>query len=525
MNFKRKYSDATIIFVLVALLFSSFSCTEEEGDVLFTGDSYENLMQFIDADSDFASFSQIVNSGNMTDALSSYNHNGGVNYTLFLPTNEAVTNFINENDRYSSLDALIEDSEYCAEIVRFHLVNGQIPSNEFPNGALANKTISNNFLTVLFREENDAVFFFVNDESKVLTTDIELSNGIIHTIDKMLTPIVFTSYQWIEQNGGFTIFTQMLTESGLVDTLNSFELDDLGREIYNEYTLFAESDITYAENGITSFEDLVSHIDSTSSGDADYTNPANIVNKYARYHILEKSVFLDDFDTEVYNTYGDLPLAVDLDDILKINAGTEVFEVLINGSDTLLVDYLQIKQENSNIVSRSGAIHQLDQLLFPYLPGRKTVTYQFYEEPVINALRNVEGEHSLSEDELDYISLIGTQSLSYIKSPTGITGCSNSDYIELKGDVELSFQTPKILAGRYTLRLVLDRGNSGYASIQPFVDDVKVGVVVDLTQESRQFQTFIFGTVEFSEFSTHTVTISAIIPGSILLDRIIFTPI
>ena len=474
MKTNRNYCNNKVIYVFFALMFSLLSCNKnEEADVLFTGDSYQNMMQYIHANPDFKSFNEIAISGNMVDALSSYNSNGGIDYTLFLPTNEAVTKFINESERYSSLDALLKDASYCAEIVRYHLVNGRIPSNEFPNGALANKTISNYFLTIFFREENGIVTFAVNDESKVLTTDIELSNGTIHTIDKMLTPVVFTSYEWVEQRNDFTIFNELLNKCGLADTLNAFELDELGREVYNEYTLFAESDILYSASGIMSFDDLTRVID--PSAGQDYTNPGNAINKYARYHVLEKSVFLDEFASEVYNTYGDFPVSVDLDDILKINKGTMVFDTIINGSDTLVVDYLQVDMEKSNIVTRSGAIHQLDHLLIPYLPGRKTVTYQFYEEPVINALRNVEGEHFISDEDLQYISLIGTQSLIYVKSPTSISGNSNSDYVQVSGDITFSFTTPKILAGRYVLKMVLDRGNPRYASVQTLVDGKKVG--------------------------------------------------
>lgn len=526
MKINRKYSNTKILFLFFALSISFFSCTKDtEEDVLFTGDNYQNMMQYIDSNSDFASFSEIVNSGHMKDALSSYNNNGGIDYTLFLPTNEAVAKFISESDRYSTLDALIQDTIYCTEIVRYHLVNGWIPSNEFPNGALANKTISNYYLTIFFREENDAVSYSVNDESKVLLTDIELDNGILHTIDKMLTPVVFTSYKWVEQSSDFTIFTELLNKCGFADTLNAFVLDELGREVYNEYTLFAESDLIYADNGIMSFDDLVTAIDTSGSASQDFTSPTNAVNQYARYHILEKSVFLDEFSTEVYNTYGDFPVAFDLDDILKINTGIMVFDTIINSSDTVLVDYLQVNLENSNIVSKSGAIHQLDHLLYPYLPGRKTVTYQFYEEPVINALRNVEGEHSIGDDELEYIGLIGTRNLYYTKSPTAISGCSNADYVQVSGDIDLSFKTPKILAGRYTLKLVFDRGNSRYASVQTLVDDKKVGVVVDLTKDSNVFRTFTLGTVEFSDFNTHNVEIRTVIPGTLLIDRIIFVPI
>jgi uncharacterized surface protein with fasciclin (FAS1) repeats len=531
---KKYFNNLKVLYVLFLLVISLFSCNKgDEGDVLFTGENYQNIMQYIDANSDFASFNKIVKAGKMTDALSAYNSNGGIDYTLFLPTNEAVTKYINESDRYSSLDALLQDAVYCAEIVRYHLVNGRIPSNEFPNGALANKTISNYYLTIFFREENNSVTFSVNDEAKVLTTDIDLANGIIHTIDKMLTPVVFTSYEWVEQNSDFTIFTELLNKCGLADTLNAFKLDELGREVYNEYTLFAESNSLYAANGILSFEDLIAAIDPSGSLDQDFTSSTNAVNKYARYHILERSVFLDEFATEVYNTYGDLPVSVDLDDILKVNTGTMVFDSIIHSGDTILVNYLQVNIETSNIVTRSGAIHQLDHLLYPFLPGRKTVTFEFHEEPVINALRNVEGEHSIADDDLEFISLIGTRNLVYIKSPNDIRNCANNDYILISGDVDFSFKTPKILAGRYELRLIIQRGFNNLASFQTLVDDKKVGVVVDAkvvignqpTGFNNNDNGSVIGTLEFTDYSTHRVKLSTVIPGRLLIDRIILRPI
>jgi hypothetical protein len=184
-----------------------------------------------------------------------------------------------------------------------------------------------------------------------------------------------------------------------------------------------------------------------------------------------------------------------------------------------------VNLETSNIVTRSGAIHQLDHLLYPFLPGRKTVTYQFYEEPVINALRTVEGNHTISDVDLEYISLIGTRSLTYVKSPTSISGNSNADYIDVSGDVDFSFKTPKILAGRYTLKVVLQRGYSYLASVQAYVDDTKVGVVIDPTVNSAVFSTFTLGTVEFTDYSSHTVKLSTVIPGRMMIDRIIFEPI
>ena len=126
---------------------------------------------------------------------------------------------------------------------------------------------------------------------------------------------------------------------------------------------------------------------------------------------------------------------------------------------------------------------------------------------------------------MEYISLIGTRNITYVKSPTNISGCSNNDYVEFTGDVDFSFRTPKILAGRYTLKLAVQRGYNYLASIQTIVDDKKIGVVLDLSGDQQQFRTVTIGTVEFSEFSSHTFKISTVIPGDVLIDRIIFEPI
>ncbi len=502
------------------------SCKKtDEADILFTGNKYQNLKQYIDANADFSSFKKIVEAGKMTDALSSYNSNGGVDFTLFLPTNEAVNKFITGNVTYSSLDALLLDATYCTEIVRYHLVNGRIPSKEFPNGALANKTISNYFLTIFFREVNNAVTYSVNDESKIVTKDIILANGTIHTIDKMLTPVVYTSYQWLGKNNEFSIYSELLTKCGLADTLNAFKLDEQGRELYNEYTLFAESNELYATKNILSFNDLVKSINPLGAMDQDFKSPSNPVNKYARYHILEKSVFLDEFKTEVYTTYGDYPISVDLNDTLKFNKGAKILDKVINNKDSVFVNYLLINNDKSNVVTRSGAIHQLNHLLFPYLPGRKSVTYQFYEEPVINALRAVEGEHTILIEGLESISMVGAKSFIYFKSATTISGPLNNDYLRLSGDVSFTFKTPKILAGRYSLGFMFQRGSSNYASIQASVDGKNVGVVLDLSKDTPTFRTFTMGNVDFLDYSTHTVTLRTIIPGTIIIDRIIFEPI
>ena len=526
MKVIRKNCNITILFASLILSISIISCKPEiENDILFTGDKYKNIMQFISTNADYSSFEKIVKSGKMYDALSSYNSNGGIDYTLFLPTNDAVAKFISENESYSTMDALLQDADYCSEIVKYHLVNGRIPSTDFPNGALANKTISNYFLTIFFREIDNVITYAVNDESKITVKDIKLNNGTIHIIDKMLTPVVYTSYQWVEKNTKFSIFSELLSKCGLSDTLNAYGLDQLGRKVYNEYTLIAESDSLYGANAILSFNDLVSKIYSTGVVDQDFTNQNNLVNKYARYHVIEKSVFLDEFKTDVYNTYGDSPISVDLDGILKFNTGTKNFDSITTNNVKTYINYIQIDLGKSNIVSRSGAIHQLNQVLYPFIPSRKAVTFEFYEEPIINTLSSIEGDHIINIADLKNISLVGLKSFNFINSSASLSGVLNTDYLKITGNFDFIFKTPKILAGRYTMKLVVNRGDVSYASIQTKVDNQNVGVILNLTDDTSGFKTVTLGTVEFWDFNSRTVKLSTIIPGTVLIDRIIFEPI
>lgn len=526
MKTSRKTCHITILFATLIVSISIFSCKPQvENDILFTGDKYENIMHYISTNADYSSFVKIVRSGKMADALSSYNNNGGIDYTLFLPTNGAVEKFISENESYNTLDELLQDAGYCSEIVKYHLVNGRIPSTDFPNGALANKTISNYYLTIFFRETDNAITYAVNDESKIMVKDIKLSNGTIHIIDKMLTPVVYTSYQWVEKNSKFSIFSELLSKCGLRDTLNAYELDELGRKVYNEYTLLAESDSLYASNAILSFNDLVTKIYSTGVVDQDFTNKNNLVNKFARYHVIEKSVFLDEFITEVYNTYGESPISVDLDGILKFNTGTKNFDSIVVNNVKTYINYIHIDLEKSNIVTRSGAIHQLNQVLYPFIPSRKAVTFEFYEEPIIKTLSSIEGDHIINSADLKNISLVGLNSFNFINSSAGISGVLNTDYLKMTGSFDFIFKTPKILAGRYTMQLVVKKGDASYASIQTKVDNQNVGLIVDLSDDISVFRVVTLGIVEFWDFNSRIVKLSTIIPGAVLIDRIIFEPI
>ena len=244
----------SLYFILFSIILLSVSCQDDD-KVLFTGNEYENIMQYLLSEElEYSSFISIIRSGQMEQMLSSYNSNlGGQGYTLFLPDNEAVERFIDNNLIYNSLDELLQDSVYAKELVKYHTLNREVLVEEFPNGVLPTRTLSDDFLTVIFSSANGSIDYQINNQASLSSQDLELSNGIIHTLDQMLEPVVYTAYELIDinKNNGYSIFSELLATTGLEDTLNYFERDEIGRKVYTEYTLFSETDALYESNKIT----------------------------------------------------------------------------------------------------------------------------------------------------------------------------------------------------------------------------------------------------------------------------------
>ena len=99
-------------------------------------------------------------------------------FTVFAPTDQA---FLDAGIDLDTFDTP-EENETLANILLYHVYNGNVSSSEVTDG-----------LTVEMAN-GDSVSFTVTDgvvkigEATVTTADVNASNGIIHVIDKVLTP-------------------------------------------------------------------------------------------------------------------------------------------------------------------------------------------------------------------------------------------------------------------------------------------------------------------------------------------------
>ena len=475
-------------------------------------------------DSIYSSFMKILKAGGIDKTLSAYNPDG-IGYTLFLPDNNAVNQFIQESGQFSTLDDLLNDKEYVSALSRYHVVNMGINANDFPFGALPEYTLSGDLLTVSFVIGTDSAYYKINNQAPVVKENIELSNGFIHVISKTLIPITFTSYQWLEQHPGCSIFKAAIDATGLKDKIN-INIKDKTKD-YHPLTLLIEPDSVFNKKNILNFEDLANMI---SPGNSDYTNLTNPLFNFVAYHILEENWFLDDFVGAAtnYSTYSEIPLYINgLELDIAINKGKEIFDTIIDPPDTTYIDYIGFYYDQSNVLTQSGAIHFIDQILKQQRPSRAIQTYEFWDEPLINEFRQEAGTYLIEDTSwLSVVKWSGTD-LFFIELGDQQTSAWGNDYLFMDGDFVISYTIPKIVQGKYTAFLGVDAFNQENALVEVYIDGKNIGRLFDLAtggSSSSPFARIELGVINFARYEKHTIEIRSLIPGRLSWDYIRFEP-
>ena len=145
----------SLAILLLSILIFSLGCREKVIETGFEDAEQYSIYDYIKEDEErFSSFLSILEAGGIDLTLSAYNpeDNG---YTLFLPDNDAVNNFINNSDLVSSLNDIVTNTDYASAFSRYHVVNMEIHTKDFPFGAFPKPTLSDDYLTVSFVIEED----------------------------------------------------------------------------------------------------------------------------------------------------------------------------------------------------------------------------------------------------------------------------------------------------------------------------------------------------------------------------------
>ena len=172
MNLINRSVQKLFIIVLVLFLTLFLNQESEAGCGECEGDHANHIVHIAEHAGQFKTLLTAAKAASLVDTLKSEGP-----FTVFAPTDAAFKKLPE-----GTLDALINDPAKLKEILLYHVVPGKVLAadvTKLKKAATANKK------TLTISVEEGKVYI---DKSKVVSTDLEAGNGIIHVIDTVLIP-------------------------------------------------------------------------------------------------------------------------------------------------------------------------------------------------------------------------------------------------------------------------------------------------------------------------------------------------
>lgn len=299
-----------------------------------------NMTQhLLDHPDEFSELSKILEKSETASFLNAYG-----SYTFFAPNNTAIKAYLKDKGK-SSIDE-IAAAEWKS-FVRLHLLEDSIPTSRFTDGKLNALTMYGQYLTTASENIGGVTKIRINRQANVIIPNVSVGNGLVHSIDHVLSPATLSVAKTIEADPAYSIFTQALKESGLFEGLNILPADNPD-ETKKWLTVIPETDASLKSAGINSYAELKAKYSNT--GDPKLATDG--LNLYLKYHILSGAKYLADIITSTaHNTLAPLEVLTS-----KLSGET----VLIN-DDTFNGVHEQgfsLVREKSDVTATNGVIHQ-----------------------------------------------------------------------------------------------------------------------------------------------------------------------
>lgn len=443
--------------------------------------------------------------------------NLSADYTCFVPDNEAMTNFL-ASKNISSVTQLSMDEALL--LVRYHTIKGsRYSSVDFNEGLVSDSTASGDYLSTAFLENGGAIR--INMESTVESTKL-VSNGYIHKIDAVLTPVSETVWGELENSDNYSIMRDAFRKIGYEPILDS-------PIKAQKYTLFAVPNTVFAEQGIHNVDDLTSFVGSDKL--SQYLT-YHLINQQLSYSVLSEFAQSDKVRSKNYNTMAEYQLinVSDVNTVLYINYQT---------SDKTGV---QLTKLNKNC--KNGVIHTVDNIMPVKVPKASKVQWEFTNYPEMSALPGFRSTPtttaysvatltmdcykwlSVPESKLGWFYYIPT------KSDAVRLNALNKDYLVLflgyYGWIEM--QSPAVIAGTYNV--ILEHYNPKAAEkagkLSFILDGSYVGsqiTTIGASTKTDQFLKTTIGQVQFTTTTTHKLRILSGDTSTSYIDCLTFEPV
>ena len=515
-NLKLKLQNVLKCNLIVMMFLAGllYSC-KDEPTTIFTFKKEMMGAYLENRPDEFSEFKKLLDTTEVLGLVDTYGK-----YTLFAPTNEAMFKYYQLKGKHSLKDF---QADTLKKIAYDHLIKDYaIKSENFIDGLLPYSTMSERFVSVSSRSNNNVFLYYINNNSAIIKKDIEVSNGIIQEIDHVIDPSLLNIVQAIESNPRFSIFAKALQETHLVDSLKLMRDYTYNPKLYDYlpkghqwggsidevpisrkygFTALLESDETLKKYGINSYEDLKAfaeqHVytgnnDGTSSDVTDRTNPLNM---FISYHLINKKItatkFIDAYDEDHMLKQFDMYEYIETmcpNTLIEIKKERSSGETNLINKSRETGDAIRIIAKDSDAVN--GVYHEIDKMLIyddKEVAEMSTKRIRmdgasFFPELTNNNMRYFDKKNPRSwvfpQNYIKRLTCTKATNFCYLNACDSYLDYEG-DEIFLAGMYEFSMITPPVPAGTYEVRFCY-QPTAFRGAAQLYWDGVPCGIPLDL---------------------------------------------
>lgn len=315
---RNKFISNYTIWILAALMAMQFlvtSCVDKltnDRIYAFKGEMVTDYLQ--NRKDKYSDFITILQRAKIYDLLTTYG-----TYTCFAPTNTAIYQFLQEKGLNKVSEMTDAD---CDTLAYNHLIKIAYFTTDLNDGVIPTTNMLDRYLNLSC--DTDAysnVQYFINKTSMITLRDDSVENGVVHTVDRVLSTSNDLLPEMLESDSTISLFYNAITKTGFDERLRkyldlNYSVSDDSAEIgipyhtgnENEiayfpkvrkfkYTGFIEPNSVFEAHGITNITELIAYAkqvyDATYPEDAgkydtDFRNPKNPLNRFVAYHFLDR---------------------------------------------------------------------------------------------------------------------------------------------------------------------------------------------------------------------------------------------
>ena len=307
----KKSIFPTFIYLLFSMFF--FSCEKDDDNEV----KLSTIKNEIASRSDLTLMDLALQRSGLSSKLDS-----AASFTVFAPTNEAFA--------ASKIDAALINSlssDYLKDIVLYHAIDVKYISSDLPAGPNSK----------LITASGDSVFITKNVSGvyvngiKVQAANIEASNGVMHTISRVLFPPVGNLVEAVLADTTFTYLAAAVVRASEGETNVAAVLSNGAI-----YTIFAPTNQAFRDAGFNTVDDI------------NAADP-NTLSTILIYHVLRGRIFSSDL------VEGSQPTTLE--------GGTLSISVVNGATVKGTGNNSPSKITGTNIMGSNGVIHAIDKVL------------------------------------------------------------------------------------------------------------------------------------------------------------------